>query len=93
MPSTRERQGEHGVNSSRLHHRTEGLIKVHTRPLRKTAKNLARLIPLEGAIRLKLMLEDPLASDDIGPRHKIPCLILQQSTVFVFHSCSLIGVG
>jgi hypothetical protein len=75
-PSARE----HGVNSSRLHHMTKGLIKVHTRSLGKTMENPARLVPLEGAIRLKLVLEDPLASDDVGPRgprHKIPCVIFQ----------------
>jgi hypothetical protein len=64
----RERQGEHGANSSRLHHRTKGLIKVHTRPLGKTAENPARLVPPKEAIRLKLVLEDPLTSDDIGLR-------------------------
>jgi len=44
---------------------------------------------LEGAIRLKLVMEDPLASDDIdsrGVRHKIPSVIL-------FHSRSPFGVG
>ena len=64
----RESQGEHRANSSKLHHGTKYLIKVHTRPLGKATENPARLVPLEGAIRLKLMLEDPLASDDVGPR-------------------------
>jgi hypothetical protein len=41
------------------------------------------------------VLEDPLPSDNIGPRrtgHKIPGVVLEESTVF-FHSCSPIGVS
>ena len=96
MGQRRESQGEHRANSSRFHHGTECLIKVHTRPLGKAAENPTRLVPFEGAIRLKLVLEDPLAGDDVGPRgerHEILSVILQQGTVFLFHSSSPIGVG
>ena len=54
------------------------------------------LVPLEGAIRLKLVLEDPLPSDNISPGqtgHKIPGVVLQESTVFFLHSRSLIGIS
>ena len=95
-PAARESQGKHRANSSRLHHGTECLIKVHTKPLGKAAENPARLVPFEGAIRLKLVLEDPLVGDDVGPRgsrHEIPSVILQQGTVFLFHCSSPHGVG
>ena len=84
------------MNSSGLHHRTESLIKVHTRPLGKTTKNPTCLVPLEGAIRLKLVLEDPLPSDNIGPRramHKVPGVILKKSIVFFLHSWSPMGIS
>jgi hypothetical protein len=53
------------------------------------------LVPLEGAIGLKFVLEDPLPNDNIGPGrtgHQIPGVVLQESTVF-FHSRSPIGVS
>jgi hypothetical protein len=93
---TRDGQGEHCANSSRLHHRTESLSKVHTRSLSETTKDPMRLVPLERPIRLEFVLEDPLASDNIRPRrsrHEIPGVVCQKSTVFLFHSRSPIGIG
>ena len=95
-PGARERQEEHRADSSGLHHRTERLSEVNTRPLGKATKNPACLVPLKGAIELKLVLENPLASDDVGlrrSRHEVPSVILQESTVFFFHSRSPIGVS
>ena len=60
-PAMGERQGQHRANGSRLHHRAEGFIKVHTGPLGETTEDPMCLVPLEGAIRLKLVLEDPLS--------------------------------
>ena len=64
--AARERQREHRADSSGFHHRTDGLIKVHTRSLGEAAEDPTCLVPLEGAIRLKFVLEDPLPSDNIG---------------------------
>jgi hypothetical protein len=63
--------------------------------LGETTENPTGLIPLQRAIRLELVLEYPLAGDDVGPRgsgHKIPSVILEEHTVF-FHGCAPIGVG
>jgi hypothetical protein len=82
------------VNSSRLHHRTESLSKVHTRPLSETVKDPMHLVPLEGIIRLEFVLEDPLAGEHVGLSgawHEILGVVYQNSTMFLFHSCSQLG--
>ena len=78
-PAPRESQREHCVNSGWLHHRTESLREIHTRPLGKTTKNLVHHIPFERPVRPELVLEDPLPGDNVGPsrtRHKILGVIL-----------------
>jgi len=91
----RKSQREHCANNSRLHHRTESLIEIHTRELSDTTKYPTGLISLKGTIGLEFVPEDPLASDNVGPRgarYEIPCVILQKGMVFFFHSSSPVGV-
>ena len=72
------------------------VCKIHTRTLSKPSEDLASLVLLEGSVGVELVLEDPLPSDDIGPRragHKIPGVVLEQSIMFFHHSCSPVGIG
>jgi hypothetical protein len=65
-PRASECKGEHRADCSRLHHWTESLIIVNTRPLSETPENPTSLVPLESAISPALVCPDPLAGDDIG---------------------------
>lgn len=65
-PGVGDGQGEHGMNRARLDHWAEGLIVVGAGSLGETAKNPASLVPVQGAIRIELVLENSLASDDVG---------------------------
>jgi hypothetical protein len=76
------------VNGGRLDHRVEGLIVVDVRPLGKVAKNPTSLVPFQGAIRVKLVLEDLFTDDDVGAnrkREKIPSVVGDQSNIFFFY--------
>jgi hypothetical protein len=75
---------------------TESLSKVHTRPLSETVKDPMHLVPLERIIRLEFVLEDPLAGEHFGLSgawHEILGVVHQNSTMFLFHSRSSIGIG
>jgi hypothetical protein len=83
------------VNSGGLHHGTESLIKVHARALGEPPEDPTCLVPVKRTVSLKLMLEDLLASDDVGPWrpwYQVPCPIGQQGLVLLFHSAPPVGV-
>ena len=64
---------------------TEVLCKVHTRALSEASNHPTRLVALQSPVGVELVLEDPLAGDDIGSqraRHKI------QVWFFIRASCS-----
>jgi hypothetical protein len=66
------------VNHGRLDHQTEGLIVVDTGSLGEATKNPASLVPVQGVVRVELVLENSLVDDDVGAnwmRDKIPCLV------------------
>src|SRR6185312_9188004 len=86
-PRAKERKREYRAHSSRLHHWTEGLIIVHTRPLVKTPENPVSLIALKCAVSPTLMCPDPLAGDHIATRqtrHEVPHLVSKKSRVLLF---------
>ena len=75
----RDSASEDRAHRSGLHHWTEGLIIVHTRPLGETPENSASLVALQCAISPTLMRPDPLASHHIATRrtrHEVPRLTL-----------------
>jgi hypothetical protein len=47
------------MDGTRLHHRVEGLVIVHLGMLGEAPQDLMSLVPIQGAIRLQLLLEDP----------------------------------
>jgi hypothetical protein len=59
-------------------------------------KNPTSLVPFQGAIGVKLVIEDSFAGDDIGAnrmRDKIPSVIGDQSIIFFFHGTTPERVG
>ena len=97
-PRTRERKREDRADRahrSRLHHWTEGLIIVHTRPLSEPPENPASLVALQCAISPTLMRLDPLASHHIATRrmrHEVPCLVGKKSLVLLFHRATPVRI-
>jgi hypothetical protein len=59
---------QHSPNGGGLDDGAEGLIVVHPRALGEPSEDPMSLVPVQRAIYLEFVLEDPLAGDDIGPR-------------------------
>jgi hypothetical protein len=94
-PGARDGQGEHGADRGRLDHWAEGLIVVDARSLGEAAKNPASLVSFQRAIRIKLVLENPLVGDDVGAngmRDKIPGVVGDQGSKFFFHGMAPIRI-
>jgi hypothetical protein len=56
----------------------------------------ASLVPFQCTIRVKLVLEDPFAIDDVGAnktRDKVPSVVGDQSIIFFLHGTMLGRVG
>jgi hypothetical protein len=95
-PGTWDSQGKHRADGVRLDNRAESLIVVDTRPLGEAAKTPTSLVSFQGAVRVKLVLEDPFAGDDVGAnrtRDKIPSVVGDQSIIFFLHGMTLGWVG
>jgi hypothetical protein len=67
-PAPGDRQSQHSSDGGRLDDGAEGLIIVHPGALSEPLKDPTSLVPVQRAIRLELILEDPLTGDDVGPR-------------------------
>jgi hypothetical protein len=86
LPFKGERDGEDDVDRGRFHNRTERLVKVNALLLREAAKHPTCFVAVERAIRLQLVVKDPLARDDIGfprRRHEIPSVVAEESTILL----------
>jgi hypothetical protein len=94
-PGAGEGQGEDGADHGRLNHRVEGLIVVDAGSLGEAAKNPVSLVPFQGAVGIELVLENPLAGDDVGAngaRDKIPGVVHDQGSKFFFHGMAPIWI-
>jgi hypothetical protein len=67
-PTPGDSQSQHSPDGGRLHDGAESLFIGHTGALSEPPKDSTSLVPIKRAIHLKLVLEDPLTDDDIGPR-------------------------
>jgi hypothetical protein len=95
-PLAGDSQREHCPDGGRLDNRAEGLGKVDARTLGEAAKNPTCLVTLQGTVGMELVLEDPLARDDVGmsrARDQVPSLVLEKGGVFFLHSSPPIGIG
>jgi hypothetical protein len=87
----RERKGHRITNSRRLDHWTESLVIIHTKVLGEATEDSTSLVFVEGNINVKLVVEHPLASDDVGAERmhdEIPCVVGEQGVVLLFHCVS-----
>jgi hypothetical protein len=66
-PTPGDRQSQHSPDGGTLDDGAEGLIVVHPGVLSEALEDSMSLVSIKRAIRLELVLENPLASDDIGP--------------------------
>jgi hypothetical protein len=62
----RESKGQDGANCHGLHNGAESLIIINIGTLCEPMKNPAELLTLECPVSLEVVLEDPLAGDNIG---------------------------
>jgi hypothetical protein len=70
------------------------VVVVHPGALSEPSEDPTSLVPVKRAIRLELVLEDPLACDDIGPkrsRNQVSRVVRQQGLILL-HSVTLVGV-
>jgi hypothetical protein len=92
-PTPRDSQSQHSLDGGRFDG-AEGLIVVHPGALSEPPEAPTSLVPVKRAIRLELVLEDPLVGDDIGPkrpRNQVPRAVRQQGHVLL-HSATPVGV-
>jgi hypothetical protein len=64
-PTPRDSQSQHSPNGGKLDDGAEGLVVVYPRALSEASKDPMSLVLIKRAIRLELVLEDPLG---IGPK-------------------------
>ena len=91
-----EHQREDSPYCGWLDDRTESLGEVNAGALCEAAQHPARLVALKRSIRLELVLENPFASHNVGPRwtwDKIPRAVGQEGVELLLHSASPIGIG
>jgi hypothetical protein len=67
-PTLGDSQSQHSPDSNRLDDGAEGLVVVHPGVLSEFPEDPTGFVPIKRAICLELVLEDPLAGDDVGPR-------------------------
>lgn len=63
--------GQDHANGGQLDNRREGFAEIHTGALGETSDNPTGFVPIQGAVRVKFMLEDPLPRDDMGDKWAI----------------------
>ena len=89
-PAARHSELEHGANRPGLDNRGECVGEVDAGTLAKATYDPTRLVALESAVRMELVLEDPLPGDDVGvtgSRNKLPRLVALQGVELLLHGC------
>ena len=87
-PGRRNSKTENNSNGAGFNNWRESLIIINPRLLRKTPTEPTSLITCKRAIRMKFVLKDPLAGDDIGTwwfGNERPCIVLKKHVEFVAH--------
>ena len=87
---------EDDADGGRLDNRAESLVVVDAVLLRETTNDPPGFMTGEGAISMILVLEDPLAGDNISPRwsrYEAPGAIIHERLVLFMHRSPPIGVG
>jgi len=95
-PGARDGEAEDDPYRGWFDNWTEGLVVVDAVLLQEPANNPPGLVSSEGAIGVVLVLEDPLAGDDISmrrSRNKPPGVVVDERLVLVNHRSAPIWVG
>jgi hypothetical protein len=93
-PGAGDGQEEHGANRGRLDHRVVGLIVVDVGSLDEIAKDPTSLVPLQRAVRVELVLKNPLAGDNVEAkraRDNIPGNVGDKGRKLFFHGAHQFG--
>jgi hypothetical protein len=84
------------VNCHGLHNGDKVFIIIDAGLLREPVKNPLSLVPLKCPIGLEIVLEDPLAGDNIGDTGEhcqVPSVVGHKSGVVFLHSCPPMSTG
>jgi hypothetical protein len=95
-PGARGGDGEDDSDGGRFDNRAERLIVVDTVPLREAMNNPSGFMTSQRAVSIILVLEDPLAGDDVGmrrSRNKTPGAIVHKRLVFFGHRRVPVSIG
>jgi hypothetical protein len=87
-PGVGDGQGEHGADRGWLDHRVEGLIVVNAGSLGEATKDPVSFVPLQGTVRVELVLKNPFIGEDVGAngaRDKILGVVGDQGSKLFFH--------
>lgn len=82
------------MNGRRLDHWTEGPIIVHTGTLSKATEDPTSFIFVEGAINMELVMENPLASDDVSAErtwNEVPRVVGEKGGVLLSIAARQLG--
>jgi hypothetical protein len=88
-PVMGDSSSKHREDGGRFHNRAESLIVVDPRALSETPEDPTDFVAIKRPIDMKLVRENPIASDDVGvmgPGDKLPGPIAHQSPILVLHS-------
>ena len=81
-----EGEGENGPNGGELDDGAKGLIVVNSGALDEAPKDPTGLVAIVGAIRVQLVVKNPLPGDHIGALstwHQVPGVVGQQGRVLL----------
>jgi hypothetical protein len=95
-PRARCSNAENNVDGGRFNNWIEGLIIVDAVLLRETLDNLASLVSSKRTISIILVLENPLASDDVGTRwtrNQPSGVVINKSLKFLRHSSTPLRIS
>jgi hypothetical protein len=95
-PVMGDSSGEHRANSGRFYNRAESLIVVDSGALSETSKDPSGLVAIKGPVSTELVLEDPLAGDNVGAlrsENQLLGPIADQGSVLFLHSRTSMGIG
>lgn len=94
-PVARRGKVKDGADRRRLDDRGEHLMEVHPRSLREAAYDPPCFAPFERSVGVQLVLEQPLAGDDVGmlwSRNERPRAVCLESVIFSLHGRTPVGV-
>jgi hypothetical protein len=95
-PSSGGGKVQNNPDRARFDNRSERIRQVDAGALAEALDHPARLVALECTIGVQLVLEHPLASDDVGAkraRNELPSLVPLQSIKLFLHSCTPLRIA